>query len=196
MRYQKGHKEETRRHIIEAASSRFRGEGIHAVGIKSLMSEAGLTHGGFYAHFASKDELVGEAVEESLSQTLGMLTRELQKSGKNEELKVFVNAYLSEFHRDHMEKGCAGAALAPEIARESGEAKAAFSAGIGRIVDLLAQLLPPGGSHRKREDRAFAIFAAMMGALQLARAVDDLELSKRILANGRKVALDAAGAAW
>jgi TetR/AcrR family transcriptional repressor of nem operon len=196
MRYQKGHKEETKRHILEAASARFRRDGISAVGIKSLMGDVGLTHGGFYAHFPSKEGLVSEAIDEALAQTWGMLSREVGKAAKGEELKAFVHAYLGEFHRDHMAFGCAAAALAPEIARESREVRAAFTTGIGRIVDTLAQLLPGGGSPRRRRERAFTLFAAMMGTLQLARAVDDEELSGTILAGGRRIVLGMAGSAW
>lgn len=196
MRYEKGRREETRRRILDTAAARFRRDGIAGVGIKSLMGDLGLTHGGFYAHFPSRDGLVAETVGEALADTLATLKGAVAAATPGAELDAFIDAYLSGLHRARMDRGCAGAALAPEVARQSPEARARFTAGLGEIVDLLASQLPPGGTQERRRDRAYAMFAAMMGALQIARAVDDPSLSDSLLESGRAAARLIAREPW
>ena len=196
MRYEKGRRVETRAKILEAAATRFRRDGIEGVGIKSLMSEVGLTHGGFYAHFPSRDGLVAEAVGDALGDTLRALRQVVDEAEPEERLDSLIDSYLSELHRDRMDRGCAGAALAPEVARQPAAARAEFTAGLKKIIDLLTAELPPGGSSSQRVERGYAVFSGMMGTLQLARALDNPSLSKNILASGRNAARLLATQPW
>lgn len=188
MRFEKGHKETTRRRIIETASARFREDGVAATGIAGLMADAGLTHGGFYAHFSSKEELVREAAAAALAGARSNTV--LEESG----LEAYIRHYLRNAHRDAPGRGCAAAALAPEIARHDDATRADFAQGLetifGRIAEKLPQTVPDG----ERWDRAVGIFGVMMGTLQLARAVVDKKLSDRILESGITAALRMAAA--
>jgi TetR/AcrR family transcriptional regulator, transcriptional repressor for nem operon len=187
MRYAKGHKEATRKQIARIASGRFRRDGVEAVGVASLMADAGLTHGGFYSHFSSKEELVREAVVGALERKRGQLAQAGAEGG----LEGILRAYLRPAHRDAPARGCAFASLAAEIARHPPSTRAAFTREFEAHVALIADHLPHG-------DRAvaLAIFSAMIGALQLARTVSDANLSDRILESATRAALTlAAGAA-
>lgn len=188
MRYEKGRRDDTRAKILEAAGTRFRRDGLEGVGIKSLMGEVALTHGGFYAHFSSREELVAAAVGEALGDTLRTLRKVVNEAEPGKSLDAFIETYLSENHREQTDRGCAGAALAPEVARQPVAAQAEFTAGIKELVDLLTTQLPSGGSGSQRTERGYAIFGGMMGTLQLARAVHDPSLSDRILDGGRRTA--------
>jgi TetR/AcrR family transcriptional repressor of nem operon len=180
MRYEKGHKEATRKRIVAVASKRFREDGVAAVGIAGLMANADLTHGGFYSHFASKEDLVGDAVAEALDDTLGVLRTEAEQRGG---LEGIIRAYLRPAHRDHPGEGCAVAALAAELARHPAATREALSQRLPRFVELIAEHLP-GSDAEARRDCAVAIFGAMVGTLQLARLVSDSVESDRVLANG------------
>lgn len=196
VRYEKGRREETRGRILEAAATRFRRDGIEAVGIKSLMAELGLTHGGFYAHFPSREGLVAEAVGEALGDTLRTLRAAVDEAPEGSKLEAFVDSYLSGLHLERMDRGCAGAALAPEVARQPPAARGRFGDGLKALVALLASQLPAGGSADRRVERGYALFGGMMGALQLARAVDDPALSGTILEQGRAAARLLAHQPW
>jgi len=196
MRYGRNHKAETRARIVDIAAARFRRDGVNGVGIQSLMADAGLTHGGFYAHFPSKDHLVAEAVRAGFEQTAAFLARMVAEAAPAERFRAFLDAYLSEQHRAHMERGCVGAALAPELARMGPAVKGSFKAGLLRIVDLIADILPDGGTPDARRDRALTIFAMLMGAVQLARTVDDPDLAAAALAGAREQAFSAAAMPW
>ncbi len=208
MRYSKTHKAETRRQVLETAARRFRADGIEAVGIAALMAEAGLTHGGFYAHFPSKEALVEESLTAVLAQSAETLSRLAGKSdvaGSDHEadtlrgLEKILRFYLSPTHRDRPDQGCAAASLAAEIARHAPETRAAFTESLQRVTGVIADHLPPAIAKNKhqdrarqdraRQDRAWAIFATMLGSLQLARAVSDAALSKRLLKQGIEAAL-------
>jgi len=196
MRYQTGHKEATRRQILDRAAARFRRDGIAGVGIKSLMGELGLTHGGFYAHFGSRQDLVARSVAKAIEDTCKTLQAQVAQAAPGEGLAAFVNAYLSSYHRDQIKSGCAGAALACEISRQEEGVRQAFACGTDRIVDLLGEQLPAGGSPEQRRDRAYAVFGALMGTLQLARASIDAAASDRLLSQGRAAALSLARLPW
>jgi TetR/AcrR family transcriptional repressor of nem operon len=186
MRFDKGHKEQTRRRIVETAARRFRKEGVEAVGIAGLMADAGLTHGGFYAHFASKEELVRAALEEASNQSRERRCRQLEKG---ENLEALVRSYLRPVHRDTPELGCAAAALIAEIARHEPETRSAFT---GRLTELLGQFaaaLPADMPEEVRSRRAIGIFGTMLGTLQMARAVTDPVLSAKMLESGVEAAL-------
>jgi TetR/AcrR family transcriptional regulator, transcriptional repressor for nem operon len=190
MRFDKGHKEQTRRRIVETAAKRFRKEGVEAVGIAGLMADAGLTHGGFYAHFASKEELVRAALDEASEQSRARRAVVLERSEPGlQRLEAMVRSYLRPTHRDTPEMGCAAAALIAEIARHEPETRAAFAV---RLTELLAQFeaaLPAELPGEQRTRRAIGIFSAMLGALQMARAVTDPALSDKILESGIEAAM-------
>jgi AcrR family transcriptional regulator len=186
MRYEKGHKDATHTHIVEVASRRFRKDGVEAVGVARLMADAGLTHGGFYAHFGSKEDLVREAVTDALDHARAGLERVARVDGGG--IEALVRMYLASQHRDRPDRGCAAASLASEIARHSRPTRAAFTERIGALLDLISEHLQEG-DQRTRRKAAIGIFAAMMGALQLARAVTDKSLSQQILESGVDAAL-------
>lgn len=183
MRYEKGHKEVSRSRILETAAKRFRREGIAAVGIASLMKDAGLTHGGFYSHFASKESLAGEALALALETTTAKLAGAAEKGG----IEGLIASYLSPGHRDHPEMGCAIAAAAAEVARHPEVTREALTHPLEKIVELIAQRLEGDDNSRRR--RAMALFSSMMGTLQLARMVSDPAFSDEILSCGAEAAL-------
>lgn len=179
MRYEKDHKETTHRRVVETAAARFRKEGLDGVGVASLMKDAGLTHGGFYSHFLSKDRLIEEALISSMEATTANL-RQAAESGGIEELIRF---YLRPAHRDHPERGCAAAALGGEIARHSKSTRAVFTERTRKLIALIQSRLPNPDAATAR-----AIFATIMGALQLSRAVSGI-LSDQMLESGEGAAL-------
>jgi AcrR family transcriptional regulator len=177
MRYEKGHRDATRQHIVDVASARFREGGVAPVGIAGIMAGAGLTNGAFYNHFESKEDLL-EAV---LAHALGgrkMGLRANLEAGKS--LDATIRDYLSARHRDDASGGCPTAALVAEIARHPKPTRDAFTGKIVEIVDLIA-VRAGKGSPRTRRKRAIAVYGLMVGALQLARAINDRKLSDEIL---------------
>jgi TetR/AcrR family transcriptional repressor of nem operon len=187
MRYGSGHKEETRKKILDIAGRRFRQEGVEAVGVASLMADAGLTHGGFYAHFKSKEELVAAALVEALCES-GDRIFEVAEQAENR-IDAFIRAYLSPQHRDHPEAGCAYSALAPEISRQEDAARASVSDRFIPYIDRIGRLLPTTDSAAARR-QATALFSLLMGSLQLARLATDRDFSDSILDSGITAALD------
>jgi TetR/AcrR family transcriptional regulator, transcriptional repressor for nem operon len=182
MRYEKGRKDASRRRIIKVAGERFRGDGIAATGLASIMSEAGLTNGAFYPHFQSKAELVGESVAAALEDQ----TKQLQEILASGGLDLAISSYLSAEHRDNPAEGCTLAALLPELARQPSETRSLFAE---RLLDVSRQVsaaLPP--DTRDRETLAIVLQATLIGTLQLARAVQGTALSDRILAAGADAA--------
>ncbi|HTB00193.1 MAG TPA: TetR family transcriptional regulator [Bradyrhizobium sp.] len=189
MRYQKGHKDTTRQHIIDVASGQFRENGVAAVGLAGIMSGAGLTNGAFYAHFDSKEDLVQAVLRNALSRREGALRTALE-SGAG--LEAVIRDYLSARHRDGAGRGCPTAALVAEIARHPNKTRDAFTAKISEIIALLAaQIRDRSAAGRRR--KAVAIYGMMVGTLQLARAVNDRRLSDEILEGGVTAALTLAG---
>ena len=184
MRYEKGHRDATRKHIIDVASARFREGGVAAVGIAGIMAGAGLTNGAFYNHFESKEDLV-EAV---LSNALGRRKQRLRANLEGKGLEATVRDYLSARHRDDAGGGCPTAALVAEIARHPKPTRDAFTGKIADIIDLIAAQSGKG-SARQRRRRAMAVYGLMIGALQLARAVNDRKLSDEILESAAESAL-------
>jgi TetR/AcrR family transcriptional regulator, transcriptional repressor for nem operon len=168
---------ENRNRIIETASRLFRENGIHAVGVDAVMKGAGLTHGGFYGHFRSKDDLTTEAVSHALRQSL-------RTEPESMSLDEFISSYLSPDHRDAPANGCAIAALGPELARLSGGQRASVSDYVRARIAQIEKLenLAHGTSDR---GKAIADLSSLLGALIMARAVDDKELSDEILSETR-----------
>jgi TetR/AcrR family transcriptional repressor of nem operon len=186
LRYGEGHKGATRKRIVDVAARRFRKEGAEAVGIAGLMGEAGLTHGGFYGHFDSKEELFRDAVAHALDQTLARLTKRAAADAGG--LEAIVRDYLAAWHVKCPERGCAAAALAPEIGRHPRATRAAFEGRLAGFIELIAGQLS-GDDRQSRRRRAIAILGLIMGTLQLARAVADKTLSGQIRECGIRAAL-------
>ena len=185
MRFEKGHKAATRQHILDVASKSFRREGVSAAGISGIMGAAGLTNGAFYLHFASKEELVREAVGSALAERQQDLEQQLQAGA---DLEKVIRNYLNLAHREDFACGCPSAALLPELGRHSVPIRQTYENGLQSFVSTLAALLPdadPAAAVR----RATAIFALMVGALQLARAVPDAIRAEQILEDGVGAAL-------
>jgi len=189
MRYEKGHKQATRQHIIDVASAKFRESGVAAVGLAGIMSAAGLTNGAFYAHFESKDDLVRAVLVNALGRRELGLRANLEG---NAGLETAVRDYLSPRHRDGAGSGCPIAALVAEIARHPKPTRQAFTEKILAVIELIAARIPKG-SPAERRKRAMAAYGTMVGALQLARAVNDKKLSDDILENAVEAALTLAG---
>lgn len=188
MRYAKDHKQETHARIVRKASVKLRERGAHGIGVADLMKEAGLTHGGFYAHFASREALVVEAFVDAMERSIAAWRRKTETLPPTERLKTIVEAYLSPAHRDDQGHGCALPALAAEIGRESAETRRAFAARIEDMVAMLAEQVPDASGAAARE-RAMAALATMVGALVLARAGGASRLSDDILKAGRDAVL-------
>jgi TetR/AcrR family transcriptional repressor of nem operon len=182
MRYEKGHKEATRRRIIGVAAQQLRKDGLEATGVAGLMAHAGLTHGGFYSHFSSKDNLIEEALRAAIDQVNAWLSA--AAADEDDKLAAVVRTYLSTSHRDHPETGCVAAALAPEIARHSPAVRRIFTQSIAEFIEMLAGLLPPSATPEARRSVATAIISGTIGMIQLSRAVDDEALSEKILEDG------------
>jgi TetR/AcrR family transcriptional regulator, transcriptional repressor for nem operon len=179
MGHSKAQKTKTHKRIISIASKRFREEGLARVGIAELMKEAGLTVGGFYKHFDSRDDLVAEAV----SSAFGGWKRRVDAAkagGPSVSLAKLIDDYLDEAHRDNPGTGCAFSALAPEIARSDKQTRALTSEQVRNDIQLIAGLLPDKDKSRARS-RAILTFSALVGAMSLARAVSDEGLSREIL---------------
>ena len=180
VRYNKEHKEATRRRIIETAGRRFKQDGIDGSGIATLMSDAELTNGAFYAHFDSKDDLVATVVGEELGrQATSFGELPLGLAG----LEEFVSWYLSRNHRDHRDTGCPSAALLDEIGRCTKETKQAYTKGAKTILDEICTRLAPQDPDSAR-GTALALYAMMVGTMQLARALSDRKLSNAVLEEG------------
>ncbi len=182
--------------VTRAAAHRFRGDGLAAVGVRQVMAEAGLTHGGFYRHFGSRDELVAAAVEEAARVTLGHLQGAIEAVKDDMRLDALVGVYLATHHCNAMANGCAAAALAPEIARLGQVARRRFLAQNEAILILIAACLPPGGKAEQRHFRATSLFALMMGALQLARILCDDDAAAKTLGAARQSVLTLARQPW
>jgi TetR/AcrR family transcriptional regulator, transcriptional repressor for nem operon len=189
MRYEKGHKDSTRRHIIDTASRRFRENGVAAVGIAGIMSDAGLTNGAFYAHFKSKEDLV----ESVLSSALQRREERLRAAAEGDAgLEAVIREYLAPSHRDRPSGGCPTAALVAEVARHPKAMRDAFTEKVASFVDLIASQIRQGSADERRR-RAIALYGTMVGTLQIARAVNDRRLSDEILESGIRAALALAG---
>jgi TetR/AcrR family transcriptional repressor of nem operon len=184
-RYGKEHKEATRQRIIETAGRRLKQDGIDGSGVATLMADAGLTNGAFYAHFASKDDLVAAVVADQLrGQAATFDTLPAGRAG----LEEFVREYLSPQHRDHPGAGCPSAALLDEIGRCGPETRHAYTDGARAIVDEIAARLDPADPPSAR-GKALALYTMAVGTLQLSRALSDPELSAEVLEQGVQNAL-------
>jgi TetR/AcrR family transcriptional regulator, transcriptional repressor for nem operon len=185
MRYGKDQKQATRQRIIEAAGRRFKQDGIDGAGVAAVMSDAGLTNGAFYAHFASKEDLVANVLADQLrAQRHSFDAQPPDRAG----LEAFIRAYLSPQHRDQCADGCPSAALLDEIVRRPAATRQAFTDELLDTADDIASRLERTDAEAARTD-ALALFGFMIGTLQLARALTHRDLSDQLLARGVETAL-------
>jgi|SRR5580692_10297866 len=184
MRYRAEHKAEIHQKIVKDASRRVRAEGITGAAVSAVMRDAGLTHGGFYKHFESKDDLFMESLGEAFEEIAERLAHAAQQSQPGAAWKAIVNAYLSPEHCDHAECGCPLAALAPELARADIAMKAPIA---GELIKYKTRMLPwmPGRRAADKERAFFAIFSTMIGAIAISRILPDQAARARVLATAR-----------
>jgi TetR/AcrR family transcriptional regulator, transcriptional repressor for nem operon len=194
MRYSKDHKLETHARIVKKASVRLREKGAHGIGVADLMKDAGLTHGGFYAHFASREALVIEAFAYAMDRSTDRWRKLAEQTPPEKRLAMIVDSYLTPAHRDDLGHGCTIPALSAEIARESPKTRKAFAAKLDQMIEMMAAQIPdlPRKAARKQ---AMASLATMMGTLVLARVAGNSEFSDDILGAGREAVLERTTAA-
>src|SRR4051794_27106929 len=193
MRYSREHKIETHARIVKRASVQLRQKGAHGVGVADLMKDAGLTHGGFYAHFDSREALVVEAFAYAMDRSTERWRKLAEETAPEKRLAAIVNSYLTTLHRDDPGHGCAVPTLGAEIARESPKTRKAFAAKLEQMIDMMAdQVLdvPRKAAHKQ----AVAALATMMGTLVLSRIAGNGEFSDEILGAGREAVLGRATA--
>ncbi|MGH9310287.1 MAG: TetR/AcrR family transcriptional regulator [Vicinamibacterales bacterium] len=171
MPWPEDHKARTREKIVQAAAAAFRAGGVAPVRLEDVMARAGLTHGGFYAHFDSKEELLREALEHASSQTVATLSKPLAAMTADDRLQAVIDAYLSPLHAAHPERGCPLAALGPEIARASGATQEALAKGVRDRLAWMRQLLPEDQQDSVSDDQIIGTLACMVGGVILARTV-------------------------
>ncbi|RPF31775.1 TetR/AcrR family transcriptional regulator [Streptomyces sp. TLI_185] len=189
VRYSKEHKQVTRQRIIDTAGRRFKRDGIDGSGISTLMADAGLTNGAFYAHFESKDDLVATAVADQLRQNVDTVEQAPPGIAGLEEI---VRAYLSPQHRDSPDDGCPSAALLDEIGRCADATKQTYTDGVLAVIDGMAERLAPTDP-RSARTKILSVYAMMVGTLQLSRALTDRQLSDELLEEGIHNALTLLG---
>jgi TetR/AcrR family transcriptional repressor of nem operon len=180
VRYSETHKEETRRKVVRAAAAAIRARGPDGVGVAEVMAVAGLTHGGFYAHFPNKEALVAAAVEEAFGQSRRRFARVTEGMSREAALATFIDAYVSLDHRNNPQRGCPISTLANDLPRQGPMVRSAFDAGveglIGRLEGWLAEQEPSA-----RRGLASTLMAEMAGAVALSRAVSDEALAEQLL---------------
>ena len=194
MRYAADQKEQTRKLIVAQAAKSLRRHGADGIGIAGIMEDAGLTHGGFYAHFASKDALIAEACRAALSETSARLEAEMKDMPRGKALATFIDWYVSARHRDRMDRGCVFTTLATDLARRGPETRTVIDEAHARLVTRLAGLLPQGPIARRRL-LAEGLLAEMVGVVILARAMADRGASDNLLDSARQRLLRRAGVA-
>ena len=185
-------KEETRERILRAAARAIRKHGYEGVGVADVMKEVGLTHGGFYAHFKSRDALLAAAAEQEGVESSEYLGRAIAAAKPGQELMALVDAYLSDGHVAAPEQGCAIAAAGSEVPRQQADVRRVASRRIKDIIGLIERQLPEWGKSAAH-DKAMAIAATLVGSVVLARAVDDAQLSRSIRKAARELVRAAAG---
>ena len=174
-------KEKNHAQIVEIAAQKMRESGTEGPGVAEIMKAAGLTHGGFYKHFDSRDDLVAEAVEAAIAQGRDGIAEVID--GADDPLAAFVDWYVSPIHRDDPGTGCAVVALGADAARADERVRAAYTGQVERYVAQMEELL--GGEGEDVRRRAIAAVSEMVGAVLIARAVGDEALSEEILAAAR-----------
>ena len=185
MRYDEGHSEKTKNRVVKIAAAQMRKHGPDKVGVADVMGRAGLTHGGFYAHFDSKDDLIAAAVDRMFEESRARFREWTDGKDRPEALRSYINAYVSRTHRDKPESGCAIAALSSDIRRQGSKARSAYDKGVNSLLNSIASLLGEEDGVKRRA-LAQSMLAEMTGAVAAARAVADETLSDEILASARR----------
>ena len=184
MRYSPDHKAEVRQRIVQDAARRVRGEGLNGAAVAAVMRDTGLTHGGFYKHFASKDDLLVESVRKAFSDFAEKLVHAAEQSRSGEPWKAIVQFYLNVKHCDDPSHGCPITALGPELARVEAGMRGQFFADIVNYKNTMVPFMP-GRRAVDKESAFFAIFSTMIGAMQLARALPHRAAQEKVLASAR-----------
>jgi TetR/AcrR family transcriptional regulator, transcriptional repressor for nem operon len=184
MRYGQTHKQETRSKVLTVAAKALREKGPDGLGVAEVMNEAGLTHGGFYAHFPSKEAFLTESLNEVFAQLTERIRRVTEGLPPREALNAYIDHYVSRSHRDHASMGCPLPALNSELPRQSESFRKAFDAGVKRLIDQFAQWISDAGIVNS-ETLAVSTVSAMAGAVALSRAVSDRSLSNELLESAR-----------
>ena len=190
MRYEIGHKEKSKAHIIESAAAQLRAKGVEAVRLADMMSAAGMTNGGFYRHFKNKDEVVVGAIARALKEVAEQLIVRVRDLPRGDALRTVIEFYLSEEHLRRPERGCAIAALGSELARMPLSLKRRISAALDDYEEMLSPLLP-GESDGQRHTAFLVLFSSMAGCLTAARAEADEQKRSDILTAGRRFFIQA-----
>jgi TetR/AcrR family transcriptional repressor of nem operon len=188
MRYRPEHKAEIHQKIVKDASRRIRNEGITGAAVSAVMQDAGLTHGGFYKHFGSKDELLMESLSEAFRDIADRLAQAAEQSQPETAWKAIVKTYLSLEYCDHLEYGCPLTALAPELARIDQAMKPWI---FEELKKYRSRMLPfmPGRRTADKERAFFAIFSTMVGAVEIARMLPEPVMREKVLASARDLLL-------
>lgn len=181
VRYAKEHKQETRRRIIETAGRRLKQDGIDGSGVSTLMKDAGLTNGAFYAHFESKDDLVTTAIADQLKVQAEEVVARVAPGRAG--LEQIVRGYLSPQHRESLGDGCPNAALLDEIGRCTDTTRQAYTDGVLVLVEGIAERMVPEDPSSARV-KALSLLGLMAGTLQLSRALTDSQLAEELLDQG------------
>jgi TetR/AcrR family transcriptional repressor of nem operon len=185
MRYDAEHKQRTHQKVLKAAAKTIRAKGPDRVAVAEVMAQVGLTHGGFYAHFASKDDLVAAAIGQMFEESRARLVYETENRSPRDALASYVDFYLSREHRDARRSGCPIAALSSDLPRLSAKVRNQFADGRRRLTLALGGLLEQIG-YRNGEAEASSMFAELLGALSLARMEPDGDVSDAILDDSRR----------
>jgi TetR/AcrR family transcriptional repressor of nem operon len=188
MRYRPEHKAEVHQKIVKDASRRVRAEGLGGAAVAAVMRDTGLTHGGFYKHFGSKDELIMESLREAFRDIGDKLVRAAEQSRSEAAWKAIVKSYLSLEYCDHAERGCPLTALAPEMARVDETMRSQV---LAELVNYRDRMLPfmPGRRTADKERAFFVIFSMMIGAVEIARMMPDRAAQEKVLASTREFLL-------
>ena len=188
MRYRPEHKAEVHQKIVKDASHRVRAEGLSGAAVAAVMGDTGLTHGGFYKHFGSKDDLVLESLNQAFRDFGDTLVRAAEHSHTEEPWKAMVKAYLSPKHCDHAESGCPLTALSPELARVGKNMRGRI---VSELVNYKNRMIPfmPGRRTADKERAFFVIFSAMIGAVEIARMLPERAAQEKVLAGTREFLL-------
>ena len=188
MRYGIDHKKQTRHRIVQDASRRIRAKGITGAAVSAVMRDAGLTHGGFYKHFASKDELLVEAVGEAFREMGDSMVLAAEQAPPGGAWKAIVATYLDAERVEHAEMGCPLTALAPEMARADDSMKTSM---LGELTKYKSRMLPfMPGQRRSDRERAFVlIFSTMIGTIEIARMLQEPAKRNKVLADAREFLL-------
>lgn len=182
MRYSSEHKAETHAKIVRTAANEFRAHGVDGVGVADLMNKVGLTHGGFYAHFKSRDALLAEALDAAFDDTLAQLGKAAAAAPPEERQQAIVNTYLGPVHRDRPDRGCAIAALGGEVSRLDAGLRDQFE----RRIEAMLALLNDNTSDPQQREASIRLLSTLVGALLMSRVVASEQLSNEILNAGKK----------